>query len=188
MKELVKIRLASHVSQRGLAEKAGISYKSLQLIEAGGHDPKLSTLTKIAGALRYPKKTFTQYILDFFKMPQDSVAIASRQIAESKTSDWRIPFFNFVDAFRTHKNAVLVLMPPYHGLKTSLTALFASTTEALCGELGLVPPPWCLGVLPLAEPYFVSEIQNLKATALVESPVYFRKRNIFVMADFLKRV
>ncbi|NCO37375.1 MAG: hypothetical protein COZ06_23865 [Armatimonadetes bacterium CG_4_10_14_3_um_filter_66_18] len=40
---------------------------------------------------------------------------------------------------------------------------------------------------PLPEPWFVSGIENLKATALVESPTHFRKRRIFVLGNFLER-
>jgi hypothetical protein len=39
----------------------------------------------------------------------------------------------------------------------------------------------------LDSPWFVAGIENLKASALVESPVRFRKRNIFVLANFLER-
>jgi hypothetical protein len=30
-------------------------------------------------------------------------------------------------------------------------------------------------------------VENLKASALVESPVHYRKRKIFVLANFLER-
>ena len=40
----------------------------------------------------------------------------------------------------------------------------------------------------LDKPWFVSGFENLKSTALIESPLNFRKRNIFVLGNFLTRV
>jgi hypothetical protein len=40
----------------------------------------------------------------------------------------------------------------------------------------------------LEEPWFVTGIENLKAMAIVESPVFFRRRLIFVLENFLSRV
>ena len=51
-----------------------------------------------------------------------------------------------------------------------------------------VHPPWTGGVGPLERPWFVSGYENLKASALVESPARFRSRNVFVLAGFLDRV
>ena len=45
----------------------------------------------------------------------------------------------------------------------------------------------CAGVGALATPWFVAGVENLKALALVESPTHFRKRNIFVLGNFLSR-
>lgn len=41
--------------------------------------------------------------------------------------------------------------------------------------------------LTLPEPWFVAGVENLKATALVESPLPFRRNNIFVLGNFLSR-
>lgn len=187
MKSLIQNRMIAKISQRKLAKKAGISYKSLQLIEAGGHDPKVSTLSKISEAINYPKEIFNKYLSYFFTLPQDSIAIISRQIFHSKTKDWKIPLFNFVDQFRRTQNPNYVAEPPCEGLPLKIRALIASTTEKLCHELKLPIPWWCAGIPTLAKPFFVSEIENLKASSILESPVEFRKRNIFVMSNFLER-
>ena len=95
--------------------------------------------------------------------------------------------FDFVDAFRRGREKALVDRPPVEELPGRLQALLASTVEALCAELALPPPTWCAGIAGLAEPWFVSGIENLKAMAIAESPVWFRKRGIFVLANFLDR-
>ena len=70
---------------------------------------------------------------------------------------------------------------------TGSAALLASTVEMLCAERRMPVPWWCGGAGILPAPWFVSGVENLKALALVESPAHFRKRNIFVLANFLAR-
>jgi hypothetical protein len=92
-----------------------------------------------------------------------------------------------VDAFRKAREPVLIQSPVVSELDQRLRVLLASTVKALCGELTQETPDWCLGVRPLATPWFVSGVENLKASALVESPAHFRRRGIFVLANFLER-
>jgi len=48
-------------------------------------------------------------------------------------------------------------------------------------------PDWAQKDHCLPEPWFVAEMESLKASALVESPAYYKKNNIFVLENFLKR-
>jgi len=68
-------------------------------------------------------------------------------------------------------------------------AYWAATVETLCREAGLKPPEWtesprCF----LHRPWFAGALENLKAILLAESPVAFRRRNLFVSSDALVRV
>ena len=56
-----RIRQQQQLSIRGLAERAGVSYVTLARIETGIYDPRLSTLQKLAKAL---KVTVAQVIGD----------------------------------------------------------------------------------------------------------------------------
>ena len=67
-------------------------------------------------------------------------------------------------------------------------ALLASTIEYLCDEMRLEAPAWVWAVPSLKEPWFLSGMESLKAIAIVESPVFFRRRKIFVLENFLYRV
>lgn len=49
---LKALRAERGLSQEALAKKAGISREYLARLEAGQHDPPLSTLTKLAKALK----------------------------------------------------------------------------------------------------------------------------------------
>jgi hypothetical protein len=52
----------------------------------------------------------------------------------------------------------------------------------------LEAPAWVWAVPSLKEPWFLSGMESLKAIAIVESPVFFRRRKIFVLENFLYRV
>lgn len=67
-------------------------------------------------------------------------------------------------------------------------AYLASVAEALCREASLPPPDWtesprCF----LKRPWFAGGLESLKAILLAESPVAFRRRNLFVSANALSR-
>jgi len=49
---LKKVRAQRRLSQEELADKAGVSRQYLSRLEIGRHDPSLSTLVKLAKALR----------------------------------------------------------------------------------------------------------------------------------------
>ncbi len=176
------------LSQRFLAEKASISFKGLQLMEKQGHDAKLSSLQKVASALDLPAGGISRIVHDFFSLDPDSIKAASLRILEDGFDSWPLHLMNFVDAFRKSMDPGLVRSAPSDALDLRLSAILTSTVESLCTELRRSIPEWCAGIGPLKEPWFVSGIENLKASALVESPAYFRKRNIFVISNFLDRV
>ena len=175
------------MSQRRLALHSGLSYKTLQLIESGRHDPKLSSLQRLTVSLGYPKNMMAHQLKKLLLLPVDSIAVISERLAESP-SQWKIWIFNFVDAFRRTPREDYITTPPVETLSSQLKALLASTVEALCAELNLPTPLWCDATPPLPAPWFPSEMENLKAMALVEAPVHFRERNIFVLNNFLRRI
>lgn len=187
MKSLSKMRNDVEMSQRNLAEKADISFRSLQLIEGGHHDPKLSTVEAIASALGFPTNIVHEQVSAIFSEPPDSIAMISIHIAHEGEVSWKIWLFNFVDAFRARRDERYITHSPCEDVSPKIRALLAATVETLCDELEIVHPCWCAAFGTLQKPWFVAEVENLKAMALVESPIHFRKRNIFVLENFLER-
>lgn len=185
MEGLVSIRQRRGFSQRALAQKAGISYKALQLIESGKHNPELKTIQKLAIALGYGAKIFQESIEKIFAVDPDSLEVASWHMLHLK--EWGVPFFDFVDSFRQHPFKSSIENPPSLDLPEKMKVLLASTVETLCDEQSFTYPCWCRAIDPLSDPWFVAERENLKAMSLVESPIHFRKRNIFVLDNFLSR-
>jgi hypothetical protein len=113
-----------------------------------------------------------------------------REVREQINRDpqnWRIYLMDFVDDFRYHKDRRAVA-EPFVLAGDKMDALLASTAEALCDEMGFAVPEWSAQVPACGEPYFVSGFENLKAISIVESPLRFRLRKIFVLENFLSRV
>lgn len=116
-----------------------------------------------------------------------------RTIQEARTAmlesgdNWRIPFMEFVDDFRRTLDRHLI-DEPFGSDDGRFDSLLASTVEYLCDEAKVETPDWIWSVPSCREPWFVAGSENLKATAIAESPVYFRRRRIFVLANFLSRV
>ena len=113
-----------------------------------------------------------------------------RQTKEKIKQDpqwWCIHLMNFVDDFRYYKDRRAVT-EPFVLSDEKMDALLASTAESLCDEIGIDPPGWLADVPACRDPYFVADVQNLKAISIVESPLRFRIRKIFVLENFLSRV
>ncbi len=187
MNLLVNRRRKRGLSQRVFAVMANLSFRTIQLIESGKHDPKLSTLRSILKALGYPPDILKRSLDQIFEQPVDSLFIISERILEDGIDYWKIWLFNFVDAFRRERDLLYIKTTPIQNLDPKLLALMASTVETLCEELNLKIPRWCRSTDALCEPWFVSETESLKALSIVESPIHFRKRNIFVLENFLSR-
>jgi len=99
---------------------------------------------------------------------------------------WKLYFYDFVDDFRRHQDLQMIAEPFDLG-DEKLDALLASTVEKLCDELKLEIPHWIRNIPSTKEPYFVSGLENLKAISIVQSPLRFKMRNIFVSEIFLSR-
>jgi hypothetical protein len=103
--------------------------------------------------------------------------------------DWKIAYMNFVDGFRRRPSLSLVEKDPKHfRSQPKMYALLQSICTQLCLENRLPLRGWLTQNAFLSEPWFVSGMNSLYAMALKESPVAFRKNNIFVLENFLSRV
>jgi hypothetical protein len=93
-------------------------------------------------------------------------------------------------------NDLLTAAPPEHfdALPVSsitdpyLANYVAAMVEQAAHRAGVVPPPWTSGIAPLPEPAFAVPWLSLRAHLLLESPVPFRRRNIFIDSGIGARV
>ena len=100
---------------------------------------------------------------------------------------WKIALFDFVDDFRYHKDPAAV-QQPFAADDERLDAVLAGVIETLCDEMNIRIPDWLETIPSCREPYFLSGFDSLKAIAIVESPIRFRLRKVFVLENFLSRV
>jgi hypothetical protein len=64
----------------------------------------------------------------------------------------------------------------------------AAMVELAAHRRGVHPPAWTSDIAPLPEPVFAVPWPSLRAHLLLESPVPFRRRNIFVDSSIGARV
>lgn len=111
----------------------------------------------------------------------------TRQQINDDPQHWAIHLMDFVDDFRYYRDPRM-MAEPFSLSDERMDALLAATAEQLCGELKLAVPDWIRAVPAVREPWFVSGMESLKAITLVESPLPFRLRKVFVLENFLTRV
>ena len=100
---------------------------------------------------------------------------------------WKIALMDFVDDFRRTKKRSAIETPFELGDEEK-DAVFAGAIETLCDEMEIEIPLWLTQIPNPKRPVFLSRMEDLKAIAIVESPVRFRLRNVFVCDNFLFRV
>ena len=111
----------------------------------------------------------------------------TKEKISADSGNWKLYFYDFVDDFRNYI-VIEMIAEPFAFDNEKFDALLASTAEKMCDELGLEVPAWLTRTPDCQTPFLVAGLENLKATAIVESPLRFRIRNIFVTESFLQRV
>jgi len=100
---------------------------------------------------------------------------------------------DFIDEFNRAdmaKKQQMVKRFPFEKITDKKNAAYiAAAVEELCYINNMDIPEWVFDKkYRLKEPFFVGGLESLKAFLIAESPVSFRRRNIFVSENVLKRV
>jgi hypothetical protein len=173
------------LTERGLAFAAQISRGCVRAVFNGGEKCSLNSIVKVAEALG---QKVSLIVSSCEGLPEYSVVAAAIKIEHEGFDSWKIHLMEFVDEFRRTVDARLILLPPPASLDEKLRALFSSTVAELCLEAGMEAPEWTRKTCFLPAPWFLSGMNSLKASALLESPLAFRRNNLFVQQNFLQRV
>lgn len=179
-----KSRKNKGLSERGLCAEAHISRVALRSIEHLETSVSLETLSKYAKGLDLEIGLFSAATEGQSELSTLAVCLA---IERDGFASWKIHFMNLVDEFRRTLDTRLILLPPPARAPLKLKALLASIVLELCDEAETPAPHWAKKSYILPEPWFLSGSEALKASALVESPAFYKKNNIFVLENFLKR-
>ena len=171
-------------TERALSRALGVSRVTLRKALRGQASVRLGTYQKIA---RYFKQQVELLCFPREHRPDASTVAIGFRICRDGTESWKIHLMNFVDEFRRSKDGRLIVLPPDSSCPQQIQALIAATVEELCREINIASPEWVHKVKFLERPWFVSGMESLKASALIESPLAFRAKNIFVQQNFLER-
>lgn len=184
-----EVRGRLKVSEREFVESAGVSRACYRQIESGTGNPTLDSLVAVAAGLgsricvlAVPVGAPLQTSLGDLS----TVGVSYRVIRDGFDS-WKVHFMDLVDAFRQTLDPRLLLLPPSRDLNQRLIAMLASIVTELCYEAQIDVPDWAARDHFLNEPWFPSSMESLKASALLESPWAFRRNNIFVQENILRR-
>lgn len=183
LKAVETMRKKLGMSERILAENAGVSRGTIRSVLSSEGNVTVQNIEKVSKALgRRPLFT----LVSAGEISSDD-CIAVVSLLMTQDENWTIHLFNFVDAFRRLKDPRLVELPPVRRTPLKYRALLASTVAQLCLEMGIIAPEWAERSIFLPEPWFISGVERLRAMALLESPIFFRRNNIFVLENFLSR-
>ena len=160
-----------------VAHEAGINKSTVSRYVSGERDYSLENFEKVKKAVEVIERNNLR--------GRTSARQATQRVCLGE--DWRIPYFEFVDSFRATHCEHLFLERPVDGLDIRSLALICSIVMQLCDETKTPPPKWAMLSLELEAPWFISKFINLRAISLVDSPVFFKRNNIFVGSDFLER-
>lgn len=100
---------------------------------------------------------------------------------------------DFLDAFYRHSHVAALRDPPAlltdtHRDGMMVDAFLAAVAEHLARRFGLPIPLWVFERCRyLQKPFFALRGPSIRATLLLESPIEFRSRNLFVTANALSR-
>jgi len=175
-----------HLSERSLAEAAKLSRGAVRQLL---YPTRRGNLT--ISSIEHLAKVFDRHVevvaggTDVFS--EYSTVATAFKIERDGFDSWKTHLFDFVDEYRRTADGRLVILPPPSSFDRRITALLASTVRALCEELDISTPRWATLRYFIPTPWFVSGMHSLKASALLESPLYFRVNNIFVHSNFLSR-
>ncbi len=180
------LRKALALSEAQVASKASVSRLTVRQLQSEDANPTLKTMSQLAQSLH--KEVFLFLAPEGEEVLSRSSTVAVSLFVSQDEESWPLHYMELVDTFRRSNDFRLFLLPPVRELSPRMTALLASVVCALSAEVDLPPPEWAKRSYFLPKPWFPSEMESLKALALRDSPIHFRKNNIFVQDNFLKRV
>ena len=123
-------------------------------------------------------------------MHRPSTLAEVAEAAKTSDEDFRIALVGFLDSFYTDPSArqrMIDVEPPFTGV-TITDSYLGAVGEHLARRWGLAIPAWTDDPRRmLDQPFFAGGIEALKAMLLVQSPLAFRRRMIFVEHEPLRR-
>ena len=130
--ELIRtIRQRCGLSQRVLAQRAGLSFRGVQLLESPAHDARLSSLERVVQAFGLPRSGVRRAVARVLLEPPGSLFCASLRILEDGEESWRHHLMDSVDAVRRSRSAAELEVSSLQARESTkdVDAVFAPTRE-----------------------------------------------------------
>ncbi|MYK87029.1 MAG: hypothetical protein F4018_01005 [Acidobacteria bacterium] len=104
--ELIRtIRDRRGLSQRVLAQLAGLSFRGVQLLEGPEHDARLSSLERVVHAFGLPRSGVRRAVARVLLEPPAPLSCAPLRILEDGEASWSHHLMDCVDAVRRSRSA-----------------------------------------------------------------------------------
>ncbi|MGH8897956.1 MAG: helix-turn-helix domain-containing protein [Egibacteraceae bacterium] len=183
---LRRARAAAGLSQRAVAERAGVTQPEVSAYENGHRQPTVPTLQRLIAATGYNLRLELQpepadQGASYQPMTLADLAVHLNSSGE-ETRRWRL-FREFLKEFRhapaAHRAALLATEPS--PVDHRWDALLAAVAEHLAWHHGLRCPEWTHEPSRfLCRFWFTSALPTARVAALETSPAAFRRRGIFL--------
>lgn len=95
---------------------------------------------------------------------------------------------DFLSRLPAHELMEAVTYPPTTKLSPYVLNYLTAMIEQACYNKNIQLPDWCRTVQALPEPHFITEMKSLRMHLLLNSPPFFRNRNIFIDSSIGGRV
>mgnify|MGYP006291176915 CR=1 FL=1 len=179
------LRRELKLSERAITERAELSRGAVRHLEnPSTGNVTMNSISQLAAVL---ERDVEVVVSSKDLLSEYSTVAVALHIQRDGFDSWKTHLFDFVDEFRRTVDPRLIILPPPSGTDIKIAALIASTVRSLCEEVSIDTPSWALRRRFLSKPWFVAEVNSLKASAILEAPIPFRANNIFVLENFLER-
>lgn len=189
-----QVRRQAGLSQLALAERAGMSQSMVSAYENGRRQPTTPTLARLLAAAGTRLQLVAQPAA--IRTGAEPIAVVARRIARAlSTGDaagaWR-QLVGFTDDFRSSApggRGWLVQEPPALLEQSNYNAAIAGLVEYLCAQRRMPVPAWTSEEDRFVQPWwFPAGLPALRARALRDSPISFKRHGVFVTAEAFDRV
>jgi transcriptional regulator with XRE-family HTH domain len=186
-----RLREARGLTQAQVADRMGTSQAWVARMESGAADAGMSAVRRYLDAIG----AHLDVALDatpppFFPMSLADLAATTRRFAGDGEAMLRL-CLQFVDDFEDAGPDVqprLLRARPGSTGDPRWDAFIGALAEHLAYHHGLPLPDWAdRDDRFLRRSWFLSDLPSVRAAALAESPAAFRRRGVFVTADFFAR-
>jgi transcriptional regulator with XRE-family HTH domain len=165
------------LSQRALAERAGVEQSTIARIELGDADPAYSTVVRLldAAGFRLPE-------------PEPSIPTLAEAASGGDDIDWTMLRSVTDQASRAPSTVRLMIgaKPPDATGRIARTIL-AAVAAFLAEQAGERVPVWVRRTRPLAEPWHPGGTPRMVRQTMAETPAALARFNVWLRASVLQR-